>query len=259
MSELFYEHVIENDNIDQILKLNVNEYFYAEDNNKKNVIHGKILLDNKYLSIETTYLNIVSIDKEKKFIYVELNKTTEILLNYIDNIVKKLLYNLLEENQNILSNKNVQTFLDTAYINMIRERDGKKIFKVPYDNDTIVLLNNLNVIKKGNNNNNFNINDIAIGDNIRFKLQIESINLWVDDNICGLRIINHVSEIYKESNNDLDVILELPNKEFTGSTIFKKNKVNIDSNILMVSEVEPKNKVKPSIVVNVKKTNGKKK
>ena len=51
MSELFYEHVIENDNIDQILKLNVNEYFYAEDKNKKNVIHGKILLDNKYLSI----------------------------------------------------------------------------------------------------------------------------------------------------------------------------------------------------------------
>ena len=140
---------------------------------------------------------------------------------------------------------------------MIRERDGKKIFKVPYDNDTIVLLNNPNIIKQGNNN--FNINDITIGDNIRFKLQIESINLWVDDNICGLRIINHVSEIYKENNNDLDVILELPNKEFTGSTIFKKNKVNIDSNILMVSEVESKNKVKPSIVVNVKKTNGKKK
>jgi hypothetical protein len=269
MSELFYEHVIENDNIDQILKLNVNEYFYAEDKNKKNVIHGKILLDNKYLSIETTYLNVVLIDKEKKVVYVELNETTETLLNYVDNTVKKLLCSLLEENKCILPNKNIQTFVDTSYISMIREKDGKKIFKVPFDNDTIVLINNPSVIKQennpsvikqeNNNSTNLSINDITIGDNMRFKLQIESVNLWVDDNIGGIRIINHVSEICKETINDLDIILELPNKEFKDNTIFKKNKVNIDSNILMISEVEPKNKIKTPIVVNVKKTNGKKK
>lgn len=260
MSELFYEHVIENDNIDQILKLNVNEYFYAEDKNKKNVIHGKILLDNKYLSIETTYLSVVSIDKEKKVVYVELNETTETLLNYIDNAVKKLLYSLLEENKYILSNNNVKTFVDAAYISMIREKDSKKIFKVLFDNDTIVLINNPSVIKQENNNlTNLSINDITVGDNMRFKLQIESVNLWVDDNIGGIRIINHVSEICKESSNDLDIILELPNKEFKSNTIFKKNKVNIDTNILMISEVEPKNKIKTPIVVNVKKTNGKKK
>ena len=260
MSELFYEHVIENDNIDQIVKLNVNEYFYAEDKNKKNVIHGKILLDNKYLSIETTYLNVVSIDKERKVVYVELNETTKTLLNYIDNTVKNLLYSLLEENKYLLSNKDIQTFVDSAYISMIREKDNKKIFKVPFDNDTIILINNPSIIKQENNNlTNLSINDITVGDSMRFKLQIESVNLWIDDNIGGIRIINHVSDIYKESSNDLDIILELPNKEFKDNTIFKKNKVNIDSNILMISEVESKNKIKTPIVVNVKKTNGKKK
>jgi len=204
----------ENDYDLEKFNYNSNNVFELLDKTKKPLFWAQLSYDNNTFYIETDYLNILDLNSEMKYIKVELDDKTKNLFEKIDDRSIQILDNLLsnEELSDLFDEINGK--LDYSTLIKLDSNSKKYYFKIRLDDKIKINLN-----KKKTNITELCQHKFSSEDKIRFLLEINSLNLYKNDNKCGIKYFCHNIEVntpidtsqFKRSVND--------NYKFTPSKI----------------------------------------
>lgn len=159
----------------------VNDVFHVKDKKEKNVSICKLTYDDKLFLIETPFLKVIHMDGNE--IHVELNETSLEELNKIDEKLCELLEHVvnLPECQTEIYDK-----IDDLNFSTIVKKDS--YIKLFIDNNTNIMANKKKI----------SIDEIEVGNMIQICFLLESINVYPELDISGIKTSCKVINLHKE-------------------------------------------------------------
>lgn len=233
------KHIIvvgnEDNNYNNFEKLNYISVYDVKDKSKKRLIYAKLNYEENRLLIETDYLNLLEIDLSKNYFKVELNENTRNLLDELDNRGVELLDNLLNCNEEV-KEMNLDINGEFTYITLTKKDNQQNSYlRVRLCENSKVYLNNKEINKE-------EIENLKLdeGDMIRFLLEIDSMNIYPQENICGLKNFCLFIDIKKKIDETIFTRTKIDNYKF--SNVKPNNKIILEEYDLsyLRTDVSPK-------------------
>jgi len=233
------KHIIvvgnEDNNYNNFEKLNYISVYDVKDKSKKRLIYAKLNYEGNRLLIETDYLNLLEIDLSKNYFKVELNENTRNLLDELDNRGVELLDNLLNCNEEV-KEMNLDINGEFTYITLTKiDNQQNSYLRVRLCENSKVYLNNKEINKE-------EIENLKLdeGDMIRFLLEIDSMNIYPQENICGLKNFCLFIDIKKKIDETIFTRTKIDNYKF--SNVKPNNKIILEEYDLsyLRTDVSPK-------------------
>ena len=221
-------------NLDDIDNLHYNNTYNIHDSLNKQLIFAPLAFDNKNFFIETDYLKIIGIDKNKIIAKMNLNMIN--VFDKLDNKLVDLIGNICENYTNIL-NENIQ------YIAI----NDENILKVGVTNDTNVIINNTKstlseMVKL------INLSNDTTEIYMRSVIRISSINIYPNEDLCHGRIYLSLLDIKNVNVKDFNNNIVIKNYTFTSNeNDIYQNLVYNDSDLNITSINNNENLKKESI------------
>jgi hypothetical protein len=229
-------------------KLNFLSVYDVKDKSKKRLVYAKLNYEGNRLLVETDYLNLIEVDLSKNYFKVELNDTTMDILEKIDNRGVDLLDILLNNNDEI-KEMNLDIQGEFSYITLIKfdNNEQKYYLRVRLCENTKIYLNNKEINKE-------EINQLQLDkdDMVRFLLEIDSINIYPQENICGLKNFCLFIDIKKKIDETIFSRAKLENYKFSSKKV--NNKIILEDFDLsyLKTDVSPKSDDEKNIIEEVK-------
>ncbi len=234
------KHIIvigkEDSNYNNFEKLNYISVYDVKDKSKKRLIYAKLNYEDNRLLIETDYLNLLEVDLSKNYFKVELNETTRDLLENIDNRGVELMDNLLNCNEEV-KEMNLDINGEFSYITLKKvDSQQNSYLRVRLCENSKVYLNNKEINKDEIDNLK-----LDTGDMIRFLLEIDSINIYPQENICGLKNFCLFIDIKKKIDETIFTRTKIDNYKFSNNKL-NNNKIILEDYDLsyLRTDVSPK-------------------
>ncbi len=234
------KHIIvigkEDSNYNNFEKLNYISVYDVKDKSKKRLIYAKLNYEDNRLLIETDYLNLLEVDLSKNYFKVELNETTRDLLENIDNRGVELMDNLLNCNEEV-KEMNLDINGEFSYITLKKvDNQQNSYLRVRLCENSKVYLNNKEINKDEIDNLK-----LETGDMIRFLLEIDSINIYPQENICGLKNFCLFIDIKKKIDETIFTRTKIDNYKFSNNKL-NNNKIILEDYDLsyLRTDVSPK-------------------
>ena len=172
----------ENDYESEKLNYNSNNVFELLDKSKKPLFWAQLGYDNNIFYIETDYLTILDFNSEMKYIKVELDDKTKSLFDKIDDRAIEILDNLLSNEELSDLFDEIEGKLDYSTLMKVDSVSNKFYFKIRLDDKIKINLNKKKISITELYNHKFSSED-----KIRLLLEINSLNLYKNDNKCGIK------------------------------------------------------------------------
>ena len=199
-------------------KLNFLSVYDVKDKSKKRLVYAKLNYEGNRLLVETDYLNLIEVDLSKNYFKVELNETTMDILEKIDNRGVELLDTLLNNNDEI-KEMNLDIKGEFSYITLMKLDNNvqKNYLRVRLCENTKIYLNDKEINKE-------EINQLQLDndDMIRFLLEIDSINIYPQENVCGLKNFCLFIDIKKKIDETIFTRAKIENYKFTSKKVNNK-------------------------------------
>lgn len=186
----------ENDYESEKLNYNSNNVFELLDKSKKPLFWAQLGYDNNIFYIETDYLTVFDFNSEMKYIKVELDDKTKNLFEKIDDRAIEILDNLLSNEELSDLFDEIEGKLDYSTLMKVDSVSNKFYFKIRLDDKIKINLNKKKISITELYNHKFSSED-----KIRLLLEINSLNLYKNDNKCGIKYFCHNIEL----NTPIDV------------------------------------------------------
>jgi hypothetical protein len=181
----------ENENEFDPEKFNHNKnVFELLDKTKKPLFWAQLCYDNNIFYIETDYLSVLDFNPEMKYIKVELDEKTKNLFENIDDRGIVILKNLLSSDELSDLFDEIDSNINHSTLTKLDSNTNKYYTKIRLDDKIKINLN-----KKKINMTDLNNLKFTSEDKIRLLLEINSLNLYKNDNICGIKFFCHNIEI----------------------------------------------------------------
>ena len=199
-------------------KLNYISVYDVKDKSKKRLVYAKLNYEDNRLLVETDYLNLIEFDLSKKYFKVELNEITMKVLGGLDDRGIELLDTLLNENEEV-KDMNLDINGDLSYITLSKFDTTlqKNYLRARLCDNTKVYLNDKEINKEELNQLSLNKDDM-----LRFLLEIDSINIYPQENTCGLKNFCLYIDIRKKIDETIFTHTKIENYKFTGKKVNNK-------------------------------------
>ncbi len=218
-------------------KLNYITVYDVKDKSKKRLVYAKLNYEENRLLVETDYLNLIEFDLSKKYFKVELNEITMNVLSNIDDRGIELLDKLLNENDEV-KEMNLDINGDLSYITLSKFDTTleKNYLRARLCENTKVYLNDKEI-------NREELNQLSLDkdDMVRFLLEIDSINIYPQENICGLKNFCLYIDIRKKIDETIFTHTKIENYKFSNKKV--NNKIILEDFDLsyLKTDMSPKN------------------
>jgi len=219
----------------------VNDIFHVKDKKEKNVSICKLYYDDKLFLIETPFLKVIYIEGNE--IHVELNEISLKELNVIDEKLCELLENVvnLPECQAEIYDK----INDLNFSTIVKKDNYIKLF---VDNDTNIMSNKKKI----------NIEEIEIGNMIQLCFLLESINIYPELDLSGIKTSCKVINLHKEYKPTKLEINEFTFSYEESKEFEKPIVMDQDVDFFNTIKVKEDEKIVDTIIIKDKKKRGRK-
>ena len=223
---------IEENNIERINEIRINKFNPIEDNNSNKLLINKVsLLNNDKILIETGYLKVKNICKDKKKLFLEINANHKNFFNKIDEKCKEVLQELINSDKEI-STWNINWDFDKINYNKI----------ISEDNDELKVLINTSTNIKIDNQNELKIEDIKEGDNVALLLGLDYISLLLNPLHARSKLYCYYLNISRPNKFISEERIKIDSWNFSSkkeiNNIFIKTELNEDENNFFKTEIQ---------------------
>ena len=216
------------------LKNMTSSYLRCETNGKE-TYHGRIRCENVPFLIETSSLDVIKVDNEKKVLHVSLDEKTMNVLQEVEDYCKSSLNELLNK-YNILENENKEEFIRKVFKSNIKQVDNNSVIKVSIKDDITTLTMSSDDLEEDGKEINFE--NISSGDKARLILELRSVNIIPNGELAFLEIICQALDVEKSNDVEINVKQKL-NVGFKNKKVFTKSKVIELDTSNIISEAQP--------------------
>ena len=200
--------IINDENKIVVENINYTTIYDVKDKTKKQLIYAKLEYENDKLFIETDKYNVIEFNPDKKYLKVELDNNSFELFNSIDNRGIELLELLLESDE--VRELNLEKNITFSTLSKLDEKTQKNYLRVRLCENTKINLN-----KKQINIDDFNKLTFQPDDNVRFLLEMDSLNLYPQENICGIKCFCSYIDIQTHIDENLFCRPKIDNYKFS--------------------------------------------
>jgi hypothetical protein len=169
---------------------NSNNVFELLDKSKKPLFWAQLGYNNNTFYIETDYLTVFDFNSDMKYIKVELDEKTKSLFDRIDDRGVELLNNLISNDDLYDLFDEIDGNIDYSTLIKLDNQTRKYYFKIRLDDKIKINFN-----KKKTSITELSQHKFLSEDKIRFLLEINSLNLYKNDNKCGIKYFCHNIEV----------------------------------------------------------------